>query len=197
MCPVEQIIPSCSDDLLLYFPYEDHYNDVTCHHAIATQYGSDVSIVAIAFLRTWFAENNVDKFSVAVWFQRAGALSPKAAIVNNRNCKQTAGFSVSYENSQVTGSITVNSEVVLDPLPMADNEWHHAAWVYDGQTLQLYIDGKLKSHDVMTGFMQNNDVPMRIASNCDDYFVGCLDELRVYSRVFTLDDINNLRNLPQ
>ena len=34
---------------------------------------------------------------------------------------------------------------------MADNEWHHAAWVYDGQTLQLYIDGKLKRHDAMTG----------------------------------------------
>ena len=41
---VVSVIPSCSDDLLLYFPYEEHYNDVTCHHAIATQYGSDVSL---------------------------------------------------------------------------------------------------------------------------------------------------------
>lgn len=39
------VIPSCSDDLLLYFSYEDHYNDVTCHHAIATQYGDNVSRV--------------------------------------------------------------------------------------------------------------------------------------------------------
>ena len=34
--------PMCSDDLLLYFSYEDHYNDVTCHQAIATQYGQGV-----------------------------------------------------------------------------------------------------------------------------------------------------------
>ena len=38
----DSVEPTCADDLLLYFPYEDHYNDVTCHHAIATQYGTDV-----------------------------------------------------------------------------------------------------------------------------------------------------------
>ena len=31
--------PTCSDDLLLHFTYEEHFNDVTCHHAIATMYG--------------------------------------------------------------------------------------------------------------------------------------------------------------
>ena len=41
---VAEIIPHCEDDLLLHFPYEDHYNDVTCHHAIATQYGDGVSL---------------------------------------------------------------------------------------------------------------------------------------------------------
>ena len=39
-----QVIPQCEDDLLLHVPYEDHYNDVTCHHAVATQYGDGVSL---------------------------------------------------------------------------------------------------------------------------------------------------------
>ena len=39
-----QVFPTCADDLLLHFPYDNHYNDVTCHQAIATQYGSGVSI---------------------------------------------------------------------------------------------------------------------------------------------------------
>ena len=38
------VVPTCADNLLLHFPYEDHYNDVTCHHAIATKYGEGVSI---------------------------------------------------------------------------------------------------------------------------------------------------------
>ena len=73
----------------------------------------------VAFLRTWFAENNVDQFSIAVWFQRRGDLSPKAAIVNNRNCRQSPGFSLSCANSDITASVTANSELVLDPAPVS------------------------------------------------------------------------------
>ena len=38
------VIPQCADDLLLHFPYEDHYDDVTCHQAIATKNGDGVSL---------------------------------------------------------------------------------------------------------------------------------------------------------
>ncbi|KAI0220620.1 hypothetical protein LSAT2_027886 [Lamellibrachia satsuma] len=142
---VSEIKLMCSDDLLLYFSYEDHYNDVTCHQAIATQYGHGVerkidpsrndSGVAcfsgqthfeVPFLRTWFAENKVDKFSITVWFQRHADLFPSAGIVNNNNCQQRAGFSLSCVSKQpdgfdaflpvgvyslVTGSITTDTEV--------------------------------------------------------------------------------------
>ena len=41
--PVE---PTCSDDLLLHFPYNDHFDDVTCHHAKGYAYGDgEVKIV--------------------------------------------------------------------------------------------------------------------------------------------------------
>ena len=74
-----------------------------------------VNRMQVAFLRTWFAENNVDQFSIAVWFQRRGDLSHKAAIVDNRNCRQSSGFSLSCANSQITASVTANSELVIDP----------------------------------------------------------------------------------
>ncbi|KAI0232633.1 hypothetical protein LSAT2_017057 [Lamellibrachia satsuma] len=205
---VDDIVPTCSDDLLLYFPYEEHYNDVTCHHAIATQYGQNVDIrpdpirkgnvacfggnthFEVSFLRTWFAENNVDQFSVAVWFQRQGDLSANAAIVNNLNCRQSAGFSLSSGNSALSASVTTSAEVVLAPVSMADNLWHHAAWVYDGQSLTLYVDGVPSSQASVAGYMQNNDVPMHIANCCDmNGFVGCIDELRVYERVLSPADI--------
>ena len=31
--------PTCSDDLLLHFPYEVDFDDVTCHHAKGYAYG--------------------------------------------------------------------------------------------------------------------------------------------------------------
>ena len=78
-----------------------------------------VNRMQVAFLRTWFAENNVDQFSIAVWFQRRVDLSPKAAIINNRNCRQSPGFSLSCANSEITASVTANSELVLDPAPVS------------------------------------------------------------------------------
>ena len=30
---------SCSSDMLLHFPFDDHFNDVTCNRAVSTVYG--------------------------------------------------------------------------------------------------------------------------------------------------------------
>ena len=37
----------------------------------------------VAFLRTWFANNKVDKFTVSVWFKRQGEQFTPQGIVNN------------------------------------------------------------------------------------------------------------------
>ena len=34
---------------------------------------------------------------------------------------------------------------------MNDNMWHHAAWVYDGTTLKLYVDGVQQSESAISG----------------------------------------------
>ena len=49
---------------------------------------------------------------------------------------------------------------------MADNDWHHAAWVYDGQMLKLFIDGVLKSHDDMSGKNATLDKSSVYMVNC-------------------------------
>ena len=37
--------PICSDDLLLYFPYDVDFDDVTCHHAKGYAYGDGVASI--------------------------------------------------------------------------------------------------------------------------------------------------------
>ena len=36
---VVAVAPECTDDMLLHFPFDDHFNDVTCNHAVTTKYG--------------------------------------------------------------------------------------------------------------------------------------------------------------
>ncbi|KAK2175222.1 hypothetical protein NP493_743g03045 [Ridgeia piscesae] len=193
--PKSEINPTCADDLLLHFPYEDHYNDVTCHGAVATQYGEGVKKKFDASRR-----GIVACFSGKTHFERHGDQPGISTIVSNNNCKQQAGFSVSTSTSTITGSITSDGRhVVVDAPQAADVDWHHAAWVYDGRSLKLYIDGVLRNQQLAyaEGYMQNNDVPMHIGNDCaGNYFVGCLDELRVYERVLSVDDIKRLMKLP-
>ena len=79
-------------------------------------YASNIYCCQVSFLRTWFAENNVDKFSISVFFKRNdNDLSCAAAIVNNRNCKQSAGFKLGSINSGVMAGITADTQVEVNP----------------------------------------------------------------------------------
>ena len=35
---------NCSDDMLLHFPFTDHFNDITCKHAQGDMYGHPVIV---------------------------------------------------------------------------------------------------------------------------------------------------------
>ena len=49
----------------------------------------------VPFLRTWFAENDVDAFSVSLWYKRLGGSDALyGALVNNEDCLQNPGFSL-------------------------------------------------------------------------------------------------------
>ena len=60
----------------------------------------------VAFLRTWFANNKVDKFSVSVWFKRDGQKISPQGIVHNGDCEDTAGFLIGHSKGMVMANIT-------------------------------------------------------------------------------------------
>ena len=54
------VIPLCTDDLLLHFPYDTDFNDITCHHAIGVKYGAGVVSIVNDTVRgrvAWFDGN--------------------------------------------------------------------------------------------------------------------------------------------
>ncbi|UCF44248.1 MAG: LamG domain-containing protein [Planctomycetota bacterium] len=76
-----------------------------------------------------------------------------------------------------------------------DGQWHHAAGVYDGSGLYLYIDGVLDSWDEATGFMNNNSYEVYIGENAEAtgrLWNGLLDDVRVYNRGLSHGEITSL-----
>src|SRR5215467_13546510 len=91
---------------------------------------------------------------------------------------------------QTTGAyITVVGSTV-----MILNAWHHAAGVYDGSQMRVYLDGVLNGTAAATMAPGNNTTGLRIGKSSflyyPNYFSGRIDEVRVsnaalYSSNFT------------
>jgi hypothetical protein len=74
---------------------------------------------------------------------------------------------------------------------LSPGRWHHAAFTYDGETLRLYLDGKLRGQQLV----QRPRVPghggLALGRRQDGYigFEGRLDEARVYNRVLGTEEL--------
>ena len=83
------------------------------------------------------------------------------------------------------------STIVFGPTAETDR-WHHLVGVGDSDSARLYIDGSLVA--TSTGGVSNINVPganFRIGyeNTRPSYFNGTIDEVRIYNRALTADEI--------
>jgi hypothetical protein len=75
------------------------------------------------------------------------------------------------------------------------NEWHHCVYTYDGATHQLYVNGKNVSSSTAK---TQQDIPTLLMfgnyPSGDQFFEGEMDDIRIYNRSLTEDEINYLLN---
>ena len=69
--------------------------------------------------------------------------------------------------------------------------WHHLAMTYDAATLKVYCDGQLVAHKEVNRERQPGRGQLFIGrwANGYSFFAGVLDEVRLYRRALTLDEI--------
>ena len=80
--------------------------------------------------------------------------------------------------------------------PLALNAWSHVAATYDGAAVRFYVNGQLVDTITQSGSMLADDHGLAIgrlsASNASEYFLGKLDEVRVYNRTLGPADVATL-----
>jgi len=74
------------------------------------------------------------------------------------------------------------------------NSWNHYAGVYNGNTISLYFNGAFLVSAAKTGNVQSSVQSVLIGCNVvnNEVFDGNLDEVRVYNRALTADEIKQL-----
>ena len=97
-----------------------------------------------------------------------------------------------------------NALKVVSDKPLAENKWQHVAVTYDGSSkssgVKIYIDGQLAGNKVEQDSLKDSIVtntPFKIGSRSKGAnFNGEVDELRIYNKALSGDDVKRLGGDP-
>jgi len=134
--------------------------------------------------------------------------------VHNREAKNSAVFDVGHwADSDVRidslssrgyrfGLPDMHGGVDLDAAVDGIGTWRHVVGVWDGKEQRIYVDGELKGQVAVPGAALNertiSDIPARIGGQAKSpdraprYFNGMIDELAVFNRAITPEEIRAL-----
>jgi hypothetical protein len=96
------------------------------------------------------------------------------------------------------GTFGTSTSFVSGPTASPVNAWTYVALTYDGTTQRLFVNGTQVATRATTGAIQVTNSPLWIGGNnpYGEYFNGLIDEVRVYNRALTQNEISADMNSP-
>ncbi len=74
--------------------------------------------------------------------------------------------------------------------------WQHVAWVYNGSSITLFIDGVSKGSAAASGTLSDNNIPFTIGrsilASINFYFGGRADEVSVWDKALNVMDLQDM-----
>ena len=149
-----------------------------------------------------------DQFTLSVWLKGRGR-QPTPILYKRASPQEGPGYAWYFDDVGIVGiqrwaarlNVVVTGASPADTIHLRTRErlkqsdWHHVAMVYDGTRktgrLQLRLDGVPADVEVVRDTLKTSvatDAPLRITPP----FVGQLDDLRVYRRALTADEVEYL-----
>ena len=81
----------------------------------------------------------------------------------------------------------------VDPAPLMDGKWHHAAVTYDGQMVTFFVDGIAKASSARSYYTSPQYVTIGAEIGSDGTpFKGALDDVVIFSRALSTAEIAKL-----
>ncbi len=141
-----------------------------------------------------------DELTIQAWFFPEESQGD-SNLMGRRSSANVGGYCLQW-SAQFTGSPQIETWINIGEWQGSRNkqriepeleEWHHVASTYDGNLIRQYIDGKLDAEfEPPAGKISSIDAVFRIgkAQTGLDGMVGYVDEVAVYNRALTADEIN-------
>ncbi|MHC4214711.1 MAG: LamG domain-containing protein, partial [Planctomycetota bacterium] len=158
---------------------------------------------------------DASRFTIAMWVNWAdgqGALArllqmgndnkESIAILGGGGANDSAPSANVFYFSIFTTSIdeegSASMSTVKAPGVFKGGKWHHLAAIYDGSDLLVYVDGKVVGKETIGDvklFTDPNSSSLVIGCrppNMDRTFNGVLDDVRMYSKALSAEDVRKL-----
>ncbi|MDP3772440.1 MAG: LamG domain-containing protein [bacterium] len=146
--------------------------------------------------------------SVATWiYWQDNSASSYAQVVNKPKNVPTDPH-VSYGVEQDVGTSNMNFTLNIDSVlyktgttPVSLNTWHHlvGTWSSGGKTMRLYLDGvEVATNAGASGSITYYEKPLEIGVNtntANTEFNGLIDDVRIYNRALSPQEIQRLYNV--
>lgn len=154
--------------------------------------GNAVYFEELGFLYIPNADCVFDEMTVAFWI-KADQLQDKSFFVGTDYGPATNVFST-YHWGQLGWSLYRRDKLIQNwGGGVSLDNWHFIVYVYDGIQSLIYVDNTLKSQSNVGSPLIPYETAIYIgARNGKEYFHGALDDLKIYNRAISQQEINAL-----
>jgi hypothetical protein len=203
---------SLKNGLVAYYPFNGNANDESGNGNNGVNNGASLSIDrtekpnrAFDFDGKSYITTPISlisgSLSLVVWFKSNKAVIGTPGLISSRNGhNRLTGISFIELNNiffeVVSGADNRNSIQMLNP---HDNKWHNIIAIYSEDSTFLYYDGALKNKRKINHNEPIISAPIyfgldNLLVQENRYWVGKLDDIRIYNRALTQEEITYLAN---
>jgi Concanavalin A-like lectin/glucanases superfamily/Carboxypeptidase regulatory-like domain len=162
--------------------------DNTANQAVSVPDSAALDLTNAVTIETWVSPQQVGGAGNNSTFVFKGSI----------NSFSTQSYGLAYFSDGAISFRIGNSSTIQEVfggivLPL--NTFSHVVGTYDGTTIKIYVNGVLRNSAASSiGTLVNTPDPLKIGSNGFGPFFGKVDEVSIYNRAITQDEVTSIFN---
>lgn len=144
---------------------------------------------------------SLSNITLSVWLKpNQKEINGIFGCINGENSSSDSFIFVDNVGSErISSSIRINNTVNTRTIntTVGSGSWNHLVYSYDGNSEKIYWNGIEVGSFLKTGLLHNNTecgLYLGRTSTVGNYFTGLLDEVRIYNRAISAEEVLNIYN---
>jgi len=141
--------------------------------------------------------NLTDSLTVSAWVNVSSANSGYATIIGRGQYLYPFWLQLDIENKIRFGIRTTSANYLTTDTRLNTGQWYHLAATYQNGERIIYINGQPSKSDTLTGALYQKSGEKTLLGNTPNstaYFNGTIDDVRIYNRALSAQEISDLYN---